>query len=186
MEGGIRAWKGWVAKGIPEAGMTYFPPATTPEELMALAWLLEDGSRAFYAQISEELSDPETGDLFRKLTDDEKKHQKALLKIYREISGQEPEPEFPGSIISVEPREAFMEGGMRVLEALAWAKGKPQGDILEFSISLEVNSFDLYLKMERKTEDNRAKEVFKVLSAGEKSHLEWLTARFEKKLTPGE
>ena len=44
MEGGIRAWKGLVAEGIPEAGMAYFSPATRPEEMIALAWLLEDGS----------------------------------------------------------------------------------------------------------------------------------------------
>ena len=43
-KGGYKAWKGFVAKGVPEAGMAYFLPAAKPEELMALAWLLEDGS----------------------------------------------------------------------------------------------------------------------------------------------
>jgi hypothetical protein len=48
MQGGINAWKGLVARGAPESGMAYFSPATKPEELIALAWLLGDGSRKFY------------------------------------------------------------------------------------------------------------------------------------------
>ena len=52
MQGGINAWKGLVAEGAPESGMAYFSPATKPEELIALAWLLEDGSRNFYLDMA--------------------------------------------------------------------------------------------------------------------------------------
>ena len=41
MEGGIRAWKGMVAHGLPEAGMAYFSPAANREEMVDLAWALE-------------------------------------------------------------------------------------------------------------------------------------------------
>ena len=44
MEGGIRAWKGLTASGAPEAGIAYFPPESSPSELTALAWILEDGT----------------------------------------------------------------------------------------------------------------------------------------------
>jgi rubrerythrin len=74
-----------------------------------------------------------------------------------------------------------MEGGMLISEALKWSKEKTLKEILELSISLESNSYDLYLKMERKVGDFSAKRVFKALSEEEKKHLEQLTSLFGKK-----
>ena len=182
MEGGIQAWNGYVAKGIPEAGMAYFPPAGKPEELMALAWLLEDGSRKFYAEMGKRLEDPAAKTLYRGLMADEEKHQESLFRIYQETAGPKADPGFPGSVISGEPAEAYMEGGMRVNEVLEWTKEKELLDILELSVSLEVNSSDLYIKMERKVEDERAKKTFQVLAEDEKDHLSRLASVFERKL----
>jgi rubrerythrin len=182
MEGGIHAWKGWVAKGPPETGVAYFPPGTKPEELMALGWLLEDGSRRFYAEIAGMLEGREGIHLFQRLAADEDTHKGALFKIYQEVSGRETDPGFPGSLVATDPREAYMEGGVRLSEALSWAKEKSVKDILELSISLEVNSQDLYIKMERRVEDKRAKRGFEVLAENEKIHLELLNSFFEKSL----
>jgi rubrerythrin len=67
MGGGIRAWQGLVAEGIPEAGMAYFSPAARPEEMIALAWLLEDGSRKFYESLTKIMEDRETKGIFQNL-----------------------------------------------------------------------------------------------------------------------
>jgi len=75
-----------------------------------------------------------------------------------------------------------MEGGMSVSEALKWSEGKELKDILELSISLESNSYDLYLKMERRAEGHDAKQVFKTLSEEEKNHLKQLTSLFNRRL----
>jgi len=75
-----------------------------------------------------------------------------------------------------------MEGGVGLRGALDWAKEKSVRDIFELSISLEVNSQDLYLKMERRVEGKKAKKVFEVLSENEKTHLERLNSFFEKSL----
>jgi rubrerythrin len=182
MEGGIQAWNGFVAKGIPEAGMAYFLPAGKPEELMALAWVLEDGSRKFYAAMAKRLEDPAAKTLYRGLMADEEKHQESLLRIYQETSGPKADPGFPGSVISGEPAGTYMEGGMRVNEALEWTKEKELLDILELSLSLEVNSSDLYIKMERKVEDEKAKKTFQVLAEEEKEHLSRLSSVFERSL----
>jgi rubrerythrin len=182
MEGGIRAWQGLVAEGIPEAGMAYFSSATRPEGMIALAWLLEDGSCKFYESLAKMMEDQETRGFFQNLKRSEENHKTTLWKMYEELSGNAPIPEFPGTVISMEPKEDVMEGGMLVSEALKWSEGKESKDILEFSISLESNSFDLYLKMERKMEDHNAKHVFKTLSEEEKNHLEQLTSLFLKNL----
>jgi rubrerythrin len=180
MEGGIHAWKGLVAKGVPEAGMAYFPPGAKPEELIALAWILEGGTKKFYSAVPGSEKKKEFADFFRQLAGDEEKHQSALLNLYKKVSGKDADPGFPGSVISVDPGEAFMEGGMRVKEALAWMEGKALREIVELALSLEVNASDLYIKMERKVEDRQARETFQVLSNQEKKHLERLTELFEK------
>jgi rubrerythrin len=182
MEGGIRAWEGLVAEGIPEAGMAYFSPATRPEEMIALAWLLEDGSCKFYESLTETLDDQEAKGLFQNLKRSEENHKTTLWKLFEEISGKPPTHEFPDKMIPAEPRGDVMEGGMLVSEALKWSKGKTLKDILELCISLETNSYDLYLKMERKVESRNAKQVFKTLSEEEKNHLNRLASLFNKLL----
>jgi rubrerythrin len=182
MEGGIRAWEGFVAEGIPEAGMAYFSPATRAEEMIALAWLLEDGSCRFYESLAKMMEDQETKGLFQNLKRSEENHKTTLWKVYEEISGKTSTLEFPDTVISKEPRGDVMEGGMLVSDALKWSEGKTPKDILQLSMSLETNSYDLYLKMERKVEGRNAKQVFKALSEEEKNHLERLTSLFLKRL----
>jgi rubrerythrin len=182
MEGGIRAWKGLVAEGIPEAGMAYFSPAIRPEEMIALAWLLEDGSLKFYESLAKMMEEQEAKGLFQNLKRSEENHKTTLWKMSEEISGKAPTHEFPDAVISRDPRGDVMEGGMLVSEALKWLEGKELKDILELSISLESNSYDLYLKMERKVEGHNPKQVFKALSEEEKKHLEQLTILFNKRV----
>jgi len=182
MGGGIRAWQGFVAEGIPEAGMAYFSPAARPEEMIALAWLLEDGSRKFYESLTKMMEDRETKGIFQNLKRSEENHKTTLWKMFEEISGKAPAPEFPDTVISKEPWGDVMEGGMLVSEALQWSKGKNLRDILELSMALESNSYDLYLKMERKVEGRNAKQIFRTLSEEEKKHLEQLTSLFNNRL----
>jgi rubrerythrin len=180
MEGGIHAWKGLRATGAPEAGMAYFEPGKSPEELIALAWILEEGSCKFYTAMGKEERNPEAAALFRDLSDDEEKHKSSLLKIYQKRSGKDSDPGFPRSLLSLESGVGYLEGGIVLEKALEWAQGKGLRDILEFSVSLEVNAVDLYIKMERKVEGKETKEVFQALSNQERNHLKRLTAALEK------
>ena len=182
MEGGINAWEGVVAEGAPQSGMAYFSPATKLEELIALAWFLEDGSRKFYSELVSTLMDKEAKDLYWELLKAEEHHQASLLKLYGEFSGKVPDPRFAESVIPSGKEGDVMEGGMRVSEALQWAKGQGMKDILELSMSLETNAYDLYLKMERQTRDQRSAQVFNLLSREEKQHLERLSSLIEKRI----
>ena len=180
MEGGIRAWKGLRAAGPPDAGMAYFDPGRSPEELIALAWLLEEGSCKFYGEMQKEAKNPEAAALFSELSDDEEKHKSSLFKIYQRRAGKDSDPGFPRSLLSLESGVDYLEGGIVLDRALEWAQGRQLREILEFSISLEVNAVDLYIKMERKVEAKEAKEVFQALSNQERNHLKRLTAALQK------
>jgi rubrerythrin len=182
MEGGINSWKGLTAEGPPESGIAYFPEASKPEELIALAWLLEDGSRKFYSSLAGLLTDHEAKGLFTELTVAEERHQASLLDLHKAGSNATSDSRFPGSGISSGHEGDVMEGGIRVSEALHWAGGKSLTEIVEFALSLETNSYDLYVKMGRRMEDRRSAQVFHVLSGEEKLHLERLSSLLEKKM----
>jgi len=182
MEGGIRAWEGLVAEGLPEAGTAFFRGAEKPEELLALAWMLEEGSRRFYAEVAALLSDDDAKKLFQSLATAEEHHKAALISLYSSFSGIEPGQDFPGSLVRTSTAGDIMEGGMRVSEALQWAKEKSGAEILELAIALETNAYDLYIGMTTRIKDDKSRQVFDHLSEEEKKHLELLTGLFEKKV----
>ena len=182
MEGGIRAWEGGVAEGLPDVGMAYFTTADKPEEFIALAWMLEEGSRRFYAEIPALVgADEDTKKLFRDLTTAEEHHKASLFNLYKTFTGGEPKQDFPRSIVPAEATGDIMEGGMRVGEALEWVKGKNSDAIFELAMALETNSYDLYIKMRHQMKDDKSRQVFDQLSKEEKKHLELLAGFFEKK-----
>jgi rubrerythrin len=180
MEGGIHAWKGLRATGAPDAGMAYFEPGKKPEELIALAWMLEEGSCRFYKEMGKKEKRPESIALFQEISDDEEKHKSSLFRIYQRLSGKDSDPGFPRSLVSLESNDDYLEGGIGLKKALEWSQGKGLRDILEFSISLEVNAIDLYIKMERRVEGKDPKEVFLALSNQERNHLKRLSAALEQ------
>lgn len=182
MEGGIKAWQGLVATGAPEAGMAYFKGTENPEELIALAWSLEEGTRRFYSDLAKTLPDEEAARLFRNLTIAEEHHKASLLSVLRDITNREPQADFPGALFAGEVGE-IMEGGVSVSKAIEWTRGKPASDALDLSVSLETNAYDLYLKMMAAMGDERAVKVFRVLADEEKAHLNRLSALLEKRLS---
>ncbi len=180
MSGGINAWKGVRAEGVPESGMAYFSGSESPEELAALAWLLEDGSRKFYSEVSALINDKDAVSLFEALVTAEEHHKESILKVYQELISSKSVPEDMGELISSEAPGDMMEGGISVKEALEWAREKSLKEILEFTISLEANAYDLYIKMGRKFVDSDAGKVFDLLSEEERMHLERMADLLER------
>jgi rubrerythrin len=180
MEGGMHAWHGLTAAGAPEAGMSFFTVGSLPEEMIALAWVLEDGSRRFYAALADMLAEGEAMKLFTDLAAAEDHHKSSLLGLYRDVTTKEPDSAFPRGVIEAD--EDRMEGGVKVSEALAWAKGRDVRALLELSMALETGSYDLYIKMARRVAGEKAKQVFDRLIEEEKEHLRRMAAMLDRTL----
>ena len=181
MAGGMDAWKGFVAGGPPEAGMAYFPTSARPEELIALAWSLEEGSRRFYTAVAGAIGDQEAAALFQGLAGAEAGHEATLLTLYQEVSEDRFAAKIPDNLFSGIVPGDMMEGGMRVEQALEWTRTRGISDILDLSMALESYAYDLYLKMERTLTDDHAQRVFRVLAEEEAKHLESMAALIEKR-----
>ncbi|MFC1512941.1 ferritin family protein [Thermodesulfobacteriota bacterium] len=182
MAGGIKGWQGATAAGAPEAGMAHFAAAVDLEQLVALAWGLEEGSRLFYHGVEERFASLPAGmDLFKELATAEVRHKQYLLDAYGAVTGKELDFETHrqrlGSAISGE----FMEGGIPVAMGLAWAEERTAQEILDFAMALEVNAYDLYVKMGRKVENENVKKIFKTLANEEQIHLQRLAKLMDQR-----
>jgi len=175
MAGGINAWNGLVAAGAYEAGLAYFSRASGAEELIALSFALEEGNRAFYERIAKEASGEDFA-FFHSLVLAEERHKDTLREVYARSSGREEEPAPPEGMGAV----TFLEGGIPIGDALSWARGKPQGEILEFAIAMEANSLDRYIKMGRAIGDEHSKEIFRSLAREEQDHLDRTTSLLDR------
>lgn len=181
MEGGILAYNGLVAAGPPETGVFCFSENMTPEQLIAMAWYIEDGSQQYIESVKNIAKDEEKNATFRSLIAHKIAHKESLSQLFQKISGQATTEDFPTSVLQ-SPPHAVMAGCVSVSDAVNWSKNKNISDILDFLMALEANTFDLYLKLGRQVESDRARTVFMELSEEEARHLEQLSTFFEKTL----
>jgi len=179
MRGGLRQWEGLVAEGLPDSDLTWFAAAASPEQYLALAWYLEEGTRRFYTRLAEELRDREAVGLFKELAAAEVRHKEMLAALYEGFAGKPAGDAFPDGAAPARPAGQYMEGGMQVQEALEWIRGRQVRDILELAISLEANAYDRYLILRRELGDENSRRVFEVLSDEERRHLQKLTRLFD-------
>ncbi len=176
MQGGMLAWEGLAAAGPPEAGMAYFSGTAKPDELISLAYALEDGTGRFYEGLLASVTEGQAHELLSILVAAEAHHKKTLVDLAARLQPREKRVAVEASLISDSLGRDTMEGGVPVMKALSWAKGKPVRDILEFGMSLEVNAYDLYIKMGNRSPDEEVRHVFNVIAEEEKHHLDKLAS----------
>lgn len=169
LQGGIMAWEEQVATGDYREGMSLLEGRETAEELISLAWALEEGSRAFYERASELSSDKEAKDLFNALMEAEAKHKTNILEAYGFIIGK-------SDMVDPVKRDTLrgvMEGGVQVEDVTTFLneQNRTLQDILEVSMQVETNALDLYIKMFREIVNENVRKVFSSLIEEEKRHL---------------
>jgi rubrerythrin len=151
----------------------------TPEQLVAMAWYIEDGSQGYLDAVKNISQDNEITAILTSLIEHKAAHKESLSRLFRKISGQAANENFPTSVLQRPPHNV-MAGCVSVPEAVNWSKNKDASDILDFLMALEANTFDLYLKLGRQVASDRARTVFMQLSEEEARHLEQLSTVFEQ------
>jgi len=169
IKGGIDAWKGLKATGPYEAGMYLIEGRKTTEEYISLACSLEDGTRKFYGTVKDIIAGEESRKVFDSLVKSEEKHKAALLEAYRKIKAVD----IRNAGCQEGTLSGTMEGGVSIEEAVAWVRQRDREtvDILEFSMQLEANSLDFYMKVLREVKDEGAQKAFRIIIDEEKQHL---------------
>ena len=176
MEGGIRAWTGLTAEGPPEAATAYFAAGTGAAEMASLSWALEEATRRFYAKLAEADPGSKEAGLFMSLVKAEENHQGTLARLHGSLSAE------PVSRMYDQQDPKILEGGVEMETALQWSRGKSAAQVLEFTLGLESNAYDRYLRMLDAVEDEASKEVFRGIAREEKGHLKKLAELMDERV----
>ena len=179
LKGGIAAWQGLKAFGPAEMGMITLRGNETPQEVIALAYGMEQGLADFYSKVSAMTGDREAREIIGKLAQVEEKHKGKLFTLYQTLEpGTTERILFEEKIVS-----GVMEGGFTGEEFLE--KNKPLLDtvenLLSLAMMLEAQALDLYTRYAQKAEDAQSRSVLHDIAEDEKGHLATLGSLLEAK-----
>ena len=150
----------------------------TPQDIIYLAYGLEEGLRKFYAASAQLVIEPEVVKVLSKLAEIEVRHKEKLFDLNNTIGSAATTLESFESAVSSE----LMEGGFdpdRLLEENP-PGFKKASEVLNFAMMLEAQGMDLYMRYAEKSQDPRVKEILFAMAEDEKAHLRSLGNLFEK------
>jgi len=144
----------------------------TPQEIIVLAYGMEDGLALFYKNLAERMDDSEVVSLLTKLAKIEQKHKQRLFDLYLTLEPAVTDKDaFETDIVS-----EVMEGGFTTEEFMERNKDslKTLTDVLNMAMMLESQAMDLYMRYSEKSKDEKSKTVLLDIAEEEKAHLKTL------------
>lgn len=160
-------------------GMSYLRGDEGLEDVISLAYGMEEGLRSFYIGIKEATGDPDVAALAEKLSEIEERHKERLFALYVSIhSTQLLRAAFESDVVA-----GVMEGGFTTEEFLKQNKEAMTTvpDLLSIAMMLETQALDLYMRYSQKIEDPEGKGVLYDLAEEEKGHLASLGRLMDRK-----
>lgn len=146
---------------------------------------LERDGRAFYLKAAERTTDPKGRAMFLSLADDEAIHLRVLeeqlaaiqQKGYCEVLPEMEEAE-AGWDEELFPRDPVL------LEKIVHPEASDI-DALIFALQAEHKSYELYRRMAKETQDEKARQMFRWLASAERGHFNQLMLNYESLLQSG-
>jgi len=150
----------------------------TPQDIIYLAYGLEEGLRKFYASASRLDLEKEVKDVLARLAEIEVRHKQKLFDLYKKVDSADTAIEEFEKKVNVE----LMEGGFdvdKVLDEIS-ETFKTAAEVLNFAMMLEAQGMDLYLRYAEKSENPQVRDILFGMGDDEKAHLKSLGNLMEK------
>lgn len=174
MAGGIMAWQGLVARGLPEAAFEMFAPTSGLRDTLRLVWTLEEGTRVFYESAAARIGGSAAAAL-DELAEAEEGHKGEVEALWRTLLGEEPQLDDV-----LEP--SHIEGGTPLDLALQWVRDQDARSVLELALAIEATAYDRYVQLARLAPDEEHGRAFRAMAEGERAHLVLVTRLLEEHL----
>ena len=153
-------------------GMMILKGDETPQDIICLAYGLEEGLRKFYAASAQMAIASEVVKVLSKLAEIEARHKQKLFNLYKIIDSADTGIESFEKKVNSE----LMEGGFdseKLLEE-SMPAFKTAAGVLNFAMMLEAQGMDLYMRYAEKSENPKVKEILFDMADDEKAHLKSL------------
>ena len=160
-------------------GMPLLRGGETSQEIIILAYGMEDGLGLFYKSLAERMNDQEVVGVLTKLAKIEQEHKQRFFDLYLTF--------YP----SITNRDAFeadivskvMEGGFTTEEFMEQNKDsmKTVPDVISTAMMLESQAMDLYMRYSQKAKEEKSKTVLYDIAEEEKAHLKALGRLMEQR-----
>jgi rhodanese-related sulfurtransferase len=179
LEGGTYAWEDPMATGPAELHLKFIRGDETPEEIIRLAYVMEEGVKRLHQTMKSRTGDAALATLLDRLVKAEEAHERALLALLSDpLLRESIEKE-----VSSAPSD-LMEGGIsidRFMEQNESRLSSVEGYI-EIAMMIETQALDLYLQMAAAVADERSRQVLQRIGDEEKSHLSLLGGYLDDRL----
>lgn len=169
LSGGMKAWNNEIAIGSQDLGLELFSGKENAEETIIIGFGLEHGLREFYLDMKKRVTSRDAKSLFTKLADIEIQHQKQLLELYQQMTGD---------TVSMEDFEAktvqpSMEGGLTTEQYLNIYKTdlESEQEIFSMAMAIEAQALDLYQRAADRAEQNSTKAALQQIANEERAHI---------------
>jgi rubrerythrin len=136
------------------------------EDILGMAVKTEIQGRKFYLSLAEKVSHPEAKKKIQSLADDEKRHERVMVDLYRKT-------------LKREPRDLPDKGIPDIVKAIAGMNISEKSQLLQvidMAIEAELVSARFYKRGAVISEDSRTKRVFEQLEKEEDGHYNFLVA----------
>ncbi|WP_163294814.1 rhodanese-like domain-containing protein [Desulfovibrio sp. JC022] len=183
MLGGITAWNGEKAVGLPTQGMHLGTAAKTPLDILRMAYAMELSLGGYYSRRAKAMDQPELIGAFKTLAGLEQTHLDLILRRIREIA-----PAADHEDLQHSPAIILFEGGVDEdgFETLFGTTMDTPLGALETALMFEAQAFDLYIRLARDTGDPAAEALFNSLANEEKKHLKTVGNLLSKHMSNGQ
>jgi len=178
LSGGIKAWNSHKAVGPQDSGLNLFSGKESPQEMLIVAYSLEEGLREFYLSMAAKVNHESARRLFAKLSEIEVKHQDRIFAEYLKISGTSvSREEFVKKTVFL-----AMEGGLTTENYLELYQPDLEvaEEVISLAMAIEAQALDLYQRAADRAGTEESQNVLTQIAAEERAHLEQLGRLFAK------
>ncbi len=145
------------------------------------AYIMEKGTKEFYAQAASKSSAAEAKKSFEDLAAWENKHMTYVQSLYQAILDDRELEEFKA--FSAKAPATVSEGGMPVKDLEKRTEKytvRSEGDALALALGIEAKAYNFYKGLAAKAQDDQAKVIFEELMAQETKHMDQLNVMKKK------
>lgn len=177
LQGGIQAWEDRTATGPREFHLDFIKGDESPEEIILLAYRMEEGLNKYHTAIMAKTDDTALRALLTALIKAEESHEKTLLELWPTdflapaLQSRKAPPDHISDFSATEP--SLMEGGID-MDAFMKQNQPFLNDVsgyLDLAMMIETQALDLYLRMAADCQNEMTQEILFRIANEEKVHL---------------